>query len=336
MTYDFVTVFMSFATAFGIVVYTILDGFDLGVASSMLFLERNQKDDAASTISHVWDGNETWLLFVSACLIGAFPLVYYTVLPFLYLPVMGLIFALGFRAVSLEFRMKVSDKYKHIWNTVFSISSILASFLQGATLGVLFYGQDVDTGVILGGEFGYLRSFPLFCGFAVVVAHGMLGLSWIIYKSQGDLQLKCRVLFRKYSVMMCAIFIFAAIAIFSIFPRIFQEAFFGYKKFSSICSVSIGLFSLFLAFYGVKNFKNDIVPFLLTSLLFSSCLVNLVFILWPFILFPVVTIFDARNVEYSIKYVFILSVIMMPVVIFYTCVVYYKFRGKISSKTVKY
>src|SRR5581483_5907927 len=135
-----------------VVLYVILDGFDLGIGILFPFA-RNEadRDQMMASIAPFWDGNETWLVMGGVGLLVAFPLAYAIVMPAMYLPVIVMLLALVFRGVAFEFR-EIGDN-KVLWNVAFAGGSMLAAFCQGVILGGLVQGIHVENGAYAGGPF---------------------------------------------------------------------------------------------------------------------------------------------------------------------------------------
>jgi cytochrome bd ubiquinol oxidase subunit II len=179
--------FWAAVIAGAIVVYVILDGFDLGVG--ILF---GTTRDAAlrkgmmDAISPFWDGNETWLVVIGASLFAAFPVVYAVFLPAFYIPVLLLLFGLIFRGVAFEFRYRGSAH--GLWDWGFFLGSTIAAFVQGAAVGAMVRGIPVVDGQYAGGRFEWLAPLPVFTGIGLVLGYALLGASWLVLKSEGALR----------------------------------------------------------------------------------------------------------------------------------------------------
>ena len=133
--------------AFAVLMYVVLDGFDLGIGILFPFFpEQAERDVMMNTVAPIWDGNETWMVLGGASLFAAFPLAYATVLSALYLPVILMVIALIFRGVAFEFRFKANSS-KHWWDKAFIGGSVLSSFLQGVILGAYIQGIRTEQGV---------------------------------------------------------------------------------------------------------------------------------------------------------------------------------------------
>ncbi|MBL8541277.1 MAG: cytochrome d ubiquinol oxidase subunit II, partial [Betaproteobacteria bacterium] len=174
--------------ATAILVYVILDGFDLGVG--ILFgttgdeAYRTQMMDA---IAPVWDGNETWLVVIGAGLFAAFPVVYTVFLGAFYIPALLLLIGLIFRGVAFEFRDR-SNRMRKVWDWGFCLGSVVAAFVQGAAIGAMMRGIPVADGQYAGGAFDWVAPFPLLTGVGLVFGYALLGAAWLVLKSEGSLR----------------------------------------------------------------------------------------------------------------------------------------------------
>lgn len=131
ISFDLTTIW-AFIIAFAVLVYVVLDGFDLGIG--ILFAaerERDDRDVMMNSVAPVWDGNETWLVLGGGGLFAAFPLAYSIALPALYAPLIAMLLALVFRGVAFEFRWKAKTG-RWLWDYAFIAGSTLAAFAQGS------------------------------------------------------------------------------------------------------------------------------------------------------------------------------------------------------------
>ena len=162
---------------FGIMMYVVMDGFDLGVGILFPFVQdTSDRDVMMNTVAPIWDGNETWLVLGGAGLFAAFPLAYSVVLSALYLPIIFMLMGLIFRGVAFEFRFKASKQRQHIWDKAFIGGSLAATFFQGVALGAYIDGFEVVNRRFAGGAFDWLTPFSVFCGLALIAqAQAALG-----------------------------------------------------------------------------------------------------------------------------------------------------------------
>src|SRR6201982_546326 len=174
---------------FGLMMYVVMDGFDLGIGILFPFIrDRRDRDIMVNTVAPVWDGNETWLVLGGAALMAAFPLAYAVILSALYLPIILMLAGLIWRGVGFEFRFKADDAHKPFWDKAFAWGSYIATISQGIALGAFINGFKVTEGAFAGGSFDWLTPFSLFTGLALVVAYVLLGATWLIMKTEGALQ----------------------------------------------------------------------------------------------------------------------------------------------------
>ena len=174
--------------AFAVLAYVVLDGFDLGVGILFPFVAgrgRSRPDDELG--GPVWDGNETWLVLGGGGLFAVFPLAYAVIMPALYAPIIVMLLGLIFRGVAFEFRWK-TRRGKFLWDWAFAGGSTLAAFAQGIALGALVQGIPVADRAYAGGWWDWLTPFSLLTGVALVVGYALLGATWLIWKTEGEVQ----------------------------------------------------------------------------------------------------------------------------------------------------
>ena len=174
--------------AFAILVYVILDGYDLGVG--ILFgttASEQHRVTMMNAIAPFWDGNETWLVLIGAGLFAAFPMVYAIFLPAFYLPVALMLLGLIFRGVAFEFRYR-SARMRPVWDLGFFLGSLIAAFVQGAAIGTMVQELTVVDGRYAGGPFEWVTPFSILCGVGLVLGYALLGAAWLVLKTEGDLR----------------------------------------------------------------------------------------------------------------------------------------------------
>ena len=174
--------------AVAILVYVILDGFDLGVG--VLFgttRDEEKRVQMMNTIAPFWDGNETWLVVIGAGLFAAFPVVYAVFLGAFYMPVLLLLFGLIFRGIAFEFRHR-SERMRWLWDRGFFLGSTVAAFVQGAAIGAMMQGIPVANNQYAGGAFDWVAPFPVLTGIGLVLGYALLGAGWLVMKSEGELR----------------------------------------------------------------------------------------------------------------------------------------------------
>ena len=314
---------------FGIMMYVVMDGFDLGIGILFPFLpDKDDRDVMMNTVAPVWDGNETWLVLGGAGLLAAFPLAYSLVLSALYLPLIFMLIGLVFRGVAFEFRFKASDASRHWWDKAFIGGSLAATFFQGVTLGAYLNGIPVAGRAYAGGPFDWITPFSLFTGAGLVIAYALLGSTWLIMKTEGELQQR---MYRLTRQMMWALL--AVIAVLSLWtpllhPRI-AERWFSLPNLFWFLPVPVLVVLAAAALLRALARGRHAAPFLLTLGLVFLGYSGLGISLWPYVVPPDITIHDAAGPPQSMGFALVGALLIMPLVLMYTAWGYYVFRGKV-------
>lgn len=320
----------------GLVVYVLLDGFDLGVGSSFAFVKtKERKNVLMSSLAPFWDGNETWIVYAGGMAWAAFPFVYSIALPALYVPLTLMLFMLALRGVSFEFRLKADDKQKLIWDRVFCVSSFAISMIQGVILGALARGLTVTNKVFTGSAMDWLHPFNFIVGLAVATAHLLLGLGWLIYKTDGTTKDWAVALCKKTAGIMIALFLVAPFFALEYAPYLKNLLSRPMVFYFDLISGSIAILLLALLTLSPVNklvYKKDYLAILTVFLVFALSLLNIVVSMWPYVIYPEYKLWDFANEnKESLKFVTILMSIMFPTILGYTTFVYYSFRGKVRT-----
>ena len=186
---------------FGLMMYVVMDGFDLGIGILFPFIrDRGDRDIMVNTVAPVWDGNETWLVLGGGGLMAAFPLAYAVLMPALYTPMIAMLLGLVFRGVAFEFRWR-DARHRAFWDFAFTTGSIVAALAQGIVLGALLQGVKVTGRGYGGGWLDWLTPFSLLAGASVLSAYALLGCTWLIAKTEGQAQRQAYRLARRYGII---------------------------------------------------------------------------------------------------------------------------------------
>jgi cytochrome d ubiquinol oxidase subunit II len=312
---------------FGVIMYVIMDGFDLGLGILYPFApDEASRDVMMNSVAPVWDGNETWLVLGGAGLLGAFPLVYSVFLPALYIGVFLMLAGLIFRGVAFEFRFK-SRRNRHWWNRAFCWGSAVAAFAQGAVVGTYIQGFAVENFAYVGGAFDWLTPFTVMTGFGLMAGYALLGATWLILKSEGHVQAWA---YRITPILLVAVLaVFAAVSLWTPFvnPDVWA------RWFSNIQLIwilpTLALACAFVVHRSVKA-RREGLPFVATLGMFIFTYLGLVVSKWPVIVPPNYTIWDAASAPESQLFLLIGVLFVIPIVLTYTAWTYWVFRGKVK------
>lgn len=324
---------MDLPTIFALVVagciglYVLLDGFDLGVGILFPFADdEHERDLMMNSIAPIWDGNETWLVAGGTLLLAGFPIVYSTVLPALYIPVMVMLFALVGRGVAFEFRFKAT-RSRRIWDWSFAGGSMLAAFAQGIMLGAVIDGIRIADGRFAGGPFDWLTPLSIAAGLGLVAGYGLLGSTWLIAKTDGLTQAHGRRSARWLLIAMLGFIALVSLWTPYAYPAI-AERWFSLPNLYFLIPVPLVTALLAFGLWRAIDGPREMVPFLCTVGLFLLSLLGLGISLWPYAIYPTVTIHQAAARPETLKFVGVGVLIVLPVVLAYTIYAYRVFRGK--------
>ncbi|PPU93902.1 cytochrome d ubiquinol oxidase subunit II [Xanthomonas albilineans] len=318
---------------FGVLMYVLLDGFVLGLGILAPFAEdEGQLDLMMNTAAPIWDGNETWLVLGGAGLLAAFPKAYAVVLSALYLPVLLMLIALVFRGVAFEFRFKARSS-KYLWGWAFALGSLCAAFWQGVILGALVEGMPLQDGKYLGGVLGWFSPFSMLTGAALVFGYALLGGSWLILKTEGAMQHIARTLTRPL-VLVVVVFMGLVSAWLPFLDSRIMARWFHDGNFWWLSPVPLLVLVNAVALWRVAMAQGrDARPFVLTLCFFVLGFFGLVLGIWPNIVPPGLTIWEAASPPSSQGFVLVGLALLLPVILGYTAWSYRVFRGKITADT---
>ena len=326
--------------AFSLLSYVICDGFDLGVG--VLFLverDRPVQNVMVSTITPVWDGNETWLVLGGAGLYGAFPAAYASVLPALYPLVILMLLGLIFRGVSFEFRFRATTiRQRCLWEYGFLGGSLLAGFCQGMMAGGLIQGIKVSNGGFSGRPLDFLTPFAVFCGIALVLGYALLGACWLYWRTSGALQERMRMRARNLGFVMAGLIFIATCWSAHINPAYFWRWVTGVDLLvSAIAPVALLLLGgVFLRHLRSQSTgRGDWVPFCCGLGAFLVCFFGLGWSFFPMIVPGGLTIWQAASPPVSQLFQLVGTCILLPMIVSYNVLAYWVFRGKVDQN-VKY
>ena len=317
---------------FGVMMYVVMDGFDLGIGMLFPFVKgERDRDVMMNTVAPVWDGNETWLVLGGAGLFGAFPMAYAVVLEALYLPLILMLIGLIFRGVAFEFRFKATADKRHIWDKAFIGGSLVATFFQGVALGAFLEGFKVVDRHFAGGTLDWLTPFSLFCGLGLIVAYTLLGCTWLIMKTEGPLQQKMHDMARPLALVLLVVIGIVSLWTPIAYPQIADRWF---SMPNLIWFMPVPLLVL-VTFYGLLKAvarNAHYTPFLLTLVLIFLGYSGLGISLWPNIIPPSISIWDAAAPPQSQGFMLVGTLFILPFILGYTFWSYYVFRGKVTHE----
>ena len=316
---------------FGLMMYVIMDGFDLGIGILFPFVrDRDDRDVMVNSVAPVWDGNETWLVLGGASLLAVFPMAYAVILSALYLPLMLMLAGLIWRGVAFEFRFKADTAHRPFWDKAFIWGSYTATFSQGLALGAFIDGFKVQDGAYAGGLMDWLTPFSLFSGVGLVIAYALLGSTWLVMKTEGALQRRMRALARRITLAVVATIIITSLWTPFAHPDIAMR-WFSWPNLIWFAPVPVLVALTAVGLMRLLDSQSEAAPFLLSLALLFLGYSGLAISLWPNIIPPDISIWQAAAPPQSMGFALVGALFIIPFILAYTAWSYYVFRGKVRA-----
>lgn len=323
-------VIWAFVIAFAVFAYVVMDGFDLGLGILFPFFpKREDRNVMMNSVAPVWDGNETWLVLGGGGLFAAFPLAYSILMPALYTPIVAMLVGLVLRGVAFEFRWR-SNRERNLWDVAFTLGSLVAALAQGIALGAILQGVTVTDRQYAGGWWDWLTPFSLLTGASLVIGYGLLGATWLVMKSTGELRERAYAF--SWWLLLATLGALAAVSLATPFLKTeYWRRWFEWPNiaFTSLVPFAVVIISILL----MRNLaqRRDHRPFFLSLVLFVITYAGLGISMWPYIVPQSVTIWQAAAPVKSQVFMIIGVAVMIPIILAYTAFAYWVFRGKVQE-----
>jgi len=319
--------------AVSILLYVLLDGFDLGIGILFgLTRDEARRREMLSAVAPIWDGNETWLVVAGVVLWGAFPVVYATLFSAFYLPLLLMLAGLILRGVAFEYRYK-TERMRWVWDGGFAGGSLVAAFIQGLTVGALVEGLPISNGQYTGGEFGWFSPFAILCGVGLCLGYALLGACWLVKKSEADLRDAAYRLIPYLSVGLLAflvvVFAYALAENLQVMSRWLERPYL-------LVFPAIGVIAALVAAASVRH-RRDGAPFYMVALIFAAAFGTLAISFWPYMVPFSITIEEAASPHSTLAFMFWgAGIFVFPLMLLYTVISYAVFRGKVRPTADHY
>lgn len=312
-----------------VLAYVILDGYDLGVGILMSQVEVQDKNKMIASIGPFWDANGTWLVLSVGILLVAFPQAHGIILTALYIPVAVMLLGLIIRGVSFDFRAKAKIEHKHLWDLAFTMSSFIAAMAQGFMLGMYIMGLRYSALTI---------SFGILSGFCLVAGYSFVGASWLIMKTEEELQRKA-VVWARISLWITAFgMLLVSMATPLLSARIFDK-WFSFPNFFFLLPIPLitgGIIiylEIMLRRLPLPNDRYSWLPFIGSIIIFIMGFCGLAYSFYPYIVPDYMTIWQAASSNESLEVILAGVVVVLPFIIGYTIFAYRVFWGKVKDLT---
>jgi cytochrome d ubiquinol oxidase subunit II len=326
---DTLPVLLALVLGTAVVLYVVLDGFDLGIGILFPFFpEEAQRDQVMNSVAPFWDGNETWLVLGGVTLWAAFPKAFAIILPAVYIPVLVLLLALIFRGVAFEFRFVAKPRHRK-WDASFAVGSIVAAFAQGLVLGAILEEIPVRNQEFAGTPLWWLSPFSVLCGLAVVAGYALLGATWLMLRTTGEVERRARRLGPALLALLLAFIVVVSIWTPLQFQRI-ADRWFSLPNllFLSELPVATALCAWF-CWRGIRQGRS-VLPFVCAVAIFLLAFFGLVVSNVPYLVPPVMTVWQAASHPATQLFYLVGAAILIPMILAYTALVFWLFRGKVG------
>ena len=323
----------AFIIAFAVFVYVVMDGFDLGLGILFpLFPEKSDRDVIMNSVAPVWDGNETWLVLGGGGLMAAFPLAYAVLMPALYTPMIAMLIGLIFRGVAFEFRWRTTRTERNRWDLAFASGSVLATLAQGVALGAILQGVHVESRHYAGGWWDWLTPFSILTGVSLVAGYALLGATWLVMKTEGDLRGKAYRL--SWILLFAMLGAIGAVSIATPFLDVqYAQRWFTWPNLILTAPVPVAVAVVTVMLLRSLAAKQDYRPFFLSLALFALSYAGLGISMYPYIVPQSITIWQAASPERSQLFMLVGVAVLVPLILAYTAWAYWVFRGKVSPES---
>jgi len=320
----------AFIIAFAVFVYVVMDGFDLGLGILFpLFPAKADRDVIMNSVAPVWDGNETWLVLGGGGLMAAFPLAYAVLLPALYTPMIAMLIGLIFRGVAFEFRWRALQQ-RNRWDIAFAGGSLLATLAQGVALGAILQGVHVEARHYAGGWWDWLTSFSILTGLALVIGYALLGATWLVMKTEGELRDKAYRL--SWVLLFAMLMAIGVVSIATPFLDVqYAQRWFTWPNVLLTAPVPAAVAVVTILLLRSLANRQDYRPFFLSLALFALSYAGLGISMWPYIVPQSITIWQAASPANSQIFMLVGVAILVPLILGYTGWAYWVFRGKVKA-----
>jgi len=324
---DFLPVIFLGLMGFAMLLYAILDGYDLGTGILMLGRREKQRDMMIASIGPFWDANETWLVLGVGILLVAFPAAHGLILTTLYTPVAIMLAGLILRGVSFDFRAKAQAAHKGAWDYAFFAGSLLATMSQGYMLGLYITGFSTNPSAVL---------FAILSALCVTSAYVLIGASWLILKTNGELQLYA-IRSARRSVWFTAL---GLLAVSVVNPLVSDDIMTKWLSFpEALYLAPLPLLTVALLFtlhrllrkLELQTGKHELWPLVLTIGIFLLSFIGLAYSFYPMIVPGKLSVWDAGSAPASLRVILWGCVVVLPAILLYTLLSYYIFRGKTTE-----
>ena len=348
--------------------FAVMDGFDLGVATCLPWIARNDMDRRIliNTVGPTWEGNQVWFILGGGAIFAAWPTLYALSFSGFYLAMLVVLLALILRPVGFKYRSKHdSVKWRSFWDYALFIGGFVPALIFGVAIGnvlqgVPFHFDDHMRSFYTGTFFALLNPFALFCGILSVCMLVMHGAFFLQIKTEGHLQQRSQRTGRVAALFTLVLFVLGGVwvangidgyvQVSEIFPNgpsnplhkeVIRQAgawFANYHRTILACVVPLG--SIISALSAILFAKKAKLAFVSSSICIMGIIGTVGVSMFPFILpsssnpAHSLMVWDSSSSEKTLLIMLVATIIFLPIVLAYTSWVYRVLRGKINMQSI--
>jgi cytochrome d ubiquinol oxidase subunit II len=323
--------------ALAVLLYVLLDGFDLGVGILFGFARTTADRDAMmAAIAPYWDGNETWLVLGGGGLLAAFPGAYAVLMPAFYLPIVLMLLALILRGVAFEFRAHGRRRGRAFWSFAFAAGSTTAAAAQGFVLGGFIQGVSVKDGAFAGGSFDWASPYAFITAAGMVAGYALLGAGWLMIKTRDDLHGDARRWAGLAAPTVALLLAAVSVATLLVHPEVARRwgwtgHGFDLVRLSRLAAIpALGAAGLAVIAVGLVR-RSHAWPFVGAVVVFLSGYLGLAASFFPYVAPYSLTFRQAANTNSALALLAGALAIILPMILGYVGWVYWLFRGKVGA-----
>lgn len=319
--------FFAGAMGLALLIYVVLDGYDLGIGLLLPFATESEKDQMIASIGPFWDANETWIVLGVGILLIAFPKAHGDILTAMYIPVTVMLMGLMMRGIAFDFRAKAIADHKQMWNAIFSGGSLVMATAQGWMLGTYITGLR---------ETAVSSLFSILIAITLPALYILLGAAWLLIKTDGDLFTKAMGWAKNAILPMGLALLLVSIAT-PLVSQTIAAKWFSYPeglKLIPIPLLSTAIYSGLLWLLFDQKVLRHGREWMLFAGLIALCVLaalGLAYSILPDIIIGRMTIWESASSTDSLLFTFWGTAVVLPAIIIYTFFVYRIFRGKITT-----
>lgn len=352
--------------------FALTDGFDLGVATLLPFVARNDAERrmVINSIGPTWEGNQVWFILGGGAIFAAWPFVYAVSFSGFYLAMFLVLAALILRPVGFKYRSKRPDPaWRARWDWALFVGGLVPALVFGVAVGNVLLGApfrlDGDLRAFYDGTLlGLFTPFTLVCGLLSVAMLVLHGAAWLSIKVEhGPVHDRARTFGTVAAIASILLFAvgFAFVAwgdigyriVGAVDPlgpsnplRMTAERAGGawldnYATYPwMMASPALGFAGAVLALVGIRRGR-EVLAFAGSSLAATGIIATVGCAMFPFILpssidaHSSLTVWNASSTPKTLGIMLFVTLVFLPIVLAYTAWAYRVMFGRVTAEAVR-